>query len=62
MSTIYLKSLLLIISTIVDIMLISFAVIQFAPGGPVEQVIAQLNGQGGSATDRISGINAQMSI
>ena len=36
-------------------MAVSFAVIQFAPGGPVEQVIAQLTGQGGSATDRISG-------
>jgi microcin C transport system permease protein len=43
------------IPTILGIMLISFAVIQFAPGGPVEQIIAQLTGQGGSATDRISG-------
>ncbi len=43
------------IPTILGIMLISFAVIQFAPGGPVEQVIAQLTGQGGAATDRISG-------
>jgi len=43
------------VPTILGIMLISFAVIQFAPGGPVEQVIAQLTGQGGSATDRISG-------
>lgn len=49
------RRLLLMIPTILGIMLISFAVIQFAPGGPVEQVIAQLTGQGGSATDRISG-------
>ncbi len=50
-----LRRLLLIIPTMLGIMAISFAVIQFAPGGPIEQVVAQLNGQGGSATDRISG-------
>ena len=55
MGTYILRRLLLMIPTILGIMLISFAVIQFAPGGPVEQVIAQLTGQGGSATDRISG-------
>ena len=49
------RRLLLMVPTILGIMAISFAVIQFAPGGPVEQVIAQLSGQGGSATDRISG-------
>jgi microcin C transport system permease protein len=50
-----LRRLLLIIPTMLGIMAISFAVIQFAPGGPVEQVIAELTGQGGSANDRISG-------
>jgi microcin C transport system permease protein len=50
-----LRRLLLMIPTIIGIMAISFAVIQFAPGGPVEQVIAQLTGQGDSATERISG-------
>jgi len=50
-----LRRLLLMIPTIVGIMAISFVVIQFAPGGPVEQVIAQLQGQGDSATGRISG-------
>ena len=49
------RRLLLMIPTILGIMLISFAVIQFAPGGPVEQVIAQLSGQGGSALDRVTG-------
>ena len=43
------------IPTIIGIMTITFIVIQFAPGGPVEQVLAQLSGQGGSATDRLSG-------
>lgn len=50
-----LRRLLLMIPTIVGIMAISFAVIQFAPGGPVEQVIAELTGQGDSAIDRIAG-------
>ena len=50
-----LRRLLLMIPTLLGIMLLSFTLIQFAPGGPVEQVIAQLTGQGGSASDRISG-------
>ncbi len=50
-----LRRLLLMIPTIVGIMAISFAVIQFAPGGPVERVIADLTGQGDSASDRLSG-------
>ena len=50
-----LRRLLLMIPTMVGIMGISFLVVQFAPGGPVEQVIAQLTGQGDSASDRLSG-------
>ncbi len=50
-----LRRLLLMIPTLFGIMAISFAVIQFAPGGPVEQVIAKITGQGGNATDRVSG-------
>ncbi len=50
-----LRRLLLMIPTILGIMAISFAVVQFAPGGPVERVIAQLSGQGGDALDRLSG-------
>jgi len=50
-----LRRLLLIIPTVVGIMLISFAVIQFAPGGPVERVIAQLTGTDVAATSRIGG-------
>ncbi|APO73064.1 ABC transporter permease protein [Rhizobium etli 8C-3] len=50
-----LRRLLLMIPTLVGIMAISFTVIQFAPGGPVEQVIAQLTGQADSADQRISG-------
>jgi microcin C transport system permease protein len=50
-----LRRLLLMIPTIVGIMAISFIVVQFAPGGPVEQVIAQLTGQADSADQRLSG-------
>ena len=53
-----LRRLLLMIPTMLGIMAISFAVIQFAPGGPVEQVIAQLSGQGGGALDRVTGAGA----
>ncbi len=50
-----LRRLLLIIPTLVGIMLVSFVVVQFAPGGPVEKVIAQLTGSDVSATARIGG-------
>jgi microcin C transport system permease protein len=50
-----LKRILLMIPTLIGIMLISFTIIQFAPGGPVERVIAQLTGTDVSATARIGG-------
>jgi microcin C transport system permease protein len=49
------RRLLLMIPTILGIMLISFAIVQFAPGGPVERVIAQLQGFDVGATSRFSG-------
>jgi len=50
-----LRRLLLMIPTLLGIMAISFAVIQFAPGGPIEQVIANLTGEGGNSLDRVTG-------
>ncbi len=50
-----LKRVLLIIPTLFGIMLISFAIIQFAPGGPVERMIAQITGTDVAATARIGG-------
>jgi microcin C transport system permease protein len=50
-----LRRILLMIPTLFGIMAVSFAIIQFAPGGPVEQMIANLTGEGGDALDRISG-------
>ena len=49
------RRLLLMIPTLFGIMAISFAVIQFAPGGPLEQVLANLTGEGGTALDRVGG-------
>ena len=50
-----LRRILLMIPTLLGIMAISFVVIQFAPGGPVEQVIARLTNQGGDSSDRLGG-------
>ncbi|MDA3859250.1 MAG: microcin C ABC transporter permease YejB [Roseovarius sp.] len=41
-----LRRLLLIIPTLLGIMIINFALVQFVPGGPVEQMIANMQGQG----------------
>jgi microcin C transport system permease protein len=49
------RRLLLIVPTLFGIMLINLAVIQFAPGGPVEQILAQIQGTAVDATARISG-------
>ena len=55
MAAYLLKRILLIIPTMIGIMAISFVIIQFAPGGPVERVIAQLTGTDVSMTGRSSG-------
>jgi microcin C transport system permease protein len=47
------RRLLLMIPTLFGIMLISFVLVQFAPGGPVERIIAQLQGQ--DSGNRVSG-------
>lgn len=49
------RRILLMIPTLLGIMIINFAVVQFAPGGPVEQLIAQLQGTAVGATARFSG-------
>ncbi|MCB2110333.1 MAG: microcin C ABC transporter permease YejB [Defluviimonas sp.] len=41
-----LRRLLLIIPTLLGIMVINFALVQFVPGGPIEQIIANLEGEG----------------
>ena len=49
-----LRRLLLVIPTLFGIITINFAVVQLAPGGPVEQMLAQLRGQG-QTLSRITG-------
>ena len=44
------RRLLLVIPTLFGIIAINFAVVQFAPGGPVDQMLAQLRGHGGLST------------
>ena len=46
MTAYLLRRLLLVIPTLFGIIAINFVVIQFAPGGPVEQMIAELRGKG----------------
>ncbi|MDH1106243.1 microcin C ABC transporter permease YejB [Pseudomonas otitidis] len=60
-----LRRLLLIIPTLFGILLINFIIIQAAPGGPVEQMIAKLEGfdaASGGATGRISGGGGEVSV
>ena len=49
------RRILLIFPTLFGIMLINFAVIQIVPGGPVEQMIAQMTGTAVESTARFSG-------
>ena len=50
-----LRRILLMLPTLLGIMLISFMIVQFAPGGPVERILAQLQGTDAGATSRIAG-------
>jgi microcin C transport system permease protein len=49
------RRLALMVPTLFGILLISFVIVQFAPGGPVERVISQLNNPNAGATERVSG-------
>ena len=49
-----LRRLLLVIPTLLGIMIINFALIQFVPGGPIEQILAELEG-GGDVFEGIAG-------
>ncbi|WP_437883380.1 microcin C ABC transporter permease YejB [Pseudomonas sp. LRF_L74] len=59
------RRLLLIIPTLLGILLINFFIIQIVPGGPVEQMIAKLEGfdaASGGATGRFSGGGGEVSV
>ena len=50
-----LRRILLIIPTLFAIILVNFVIVQAAPGGPVDQLIAQIKGTGGGALSRVTG-------
>src|ERR1700675_1451824 len=55
MSAYIARRIFLMIPTLLGILFVSFVVVQFAPGGPVERVLAQLSGADTGGTSRISG-------
>lgn len=59
MTSYIVRRLLLMIPTLFAIMVVNFVVVQAAPGGPVEQVIAQLQGRNIDATARITGAGSE---
>src|SRR3977135_3828343 len=50
-----LRRLMLVVPTLIGIMVVNFFIIQAAPGGPVEQMLAQIQGTSADATERFSG-------
>lgn len=52
------KRLLLIVPTLFGIITINFFIVQLAPGGPVDQMLAQMSGEAMGATVRIAGAAA----
>ena len=49
------RRLLLIVPTLLGIMIVNFAIIQAAPGGPIDVVLAEMRGVSTDPTQRISG-------
>jgi microcin C transport system permease protein len=54
------RRLLLMLPTLLGVMIINFAVVQVVPGGPVEQLIAEIQGTAAQATARISGSSGEI--
>ncbi len=48
------RRLLLLVPTLIVIMLVNFLILQFLPGGPIEQVVAEITGQDVAITQRIT--------
>jgi microcin C transport system permease protein len=55
------RRLLLIVPTLLGIMVVNFIIVQAAPGGPVELMIARIKGSAGEATARVSGGSGETS-
>ena len=54
MTSYILRRLLLMIPTVFGILTVNFLIVQAAPGGPVEQIVARLQGHAVDATARVS--------
>ena len=54
------RRLLFMIPTLFGIMVVNFVIIQAAPGGPIEQMIAQIKGQAGGALERVTGAGGEL--
>ncbi|PXW98212.1 microcin C transport system permease protein [Sphaerotilus hippei] len=59
-----LRRLLLMVPTLLGVLALTFAVIQFVPGGPVEQMVAQLEGRqgGGETAARATGYRGRQGV
>jgi microcin C transport system permease protein len=53
------RRLLLIVPTLFGIMIVNFIIVQAAPGGPVERMIAQIKGTAVEATARVAATGAE---
>ncbi|MBX7146931.1 MAG: microcin C ABC transporter permease YejB [Alphaproteobacteria bacterium] len=56
------RRLILIVPTLLGIMLINFLLVQFAPGGPIEQIISEIKGNAVSATERIATTQGEVNM
>ena len=53
------RRIVLLVPTLLGIVTLNFFIVQLAPGGPVDQMVAFLSGQGSSATARVAGAESQ---
>jgi microcin C transport system permease protein len=53
------KRILLMIPTLLGVLTLTFAVVQFVPGGPVEQLMLELKGKGDAA---VSGAESSVAV
>ncbi|MFY0679684.1 MAG: microcin C ABC transporter permease YejB [Thalassovita sp.] len=61
MAAYILRRLMLVIPTLIGIMIINFVLVQFVPGGPIEQIIAEQQGDG-NVFESISGSGGEGEI
>ena len=57
----FIRRFLLVIPTFLGITLLCFALIQFVPGGPVEQIVQQMKGIGAAESGRGAGVTGSIS-